>query len=88
MTFRDLFDLNERLAKENRFTEEQWADIVDEGFMHGNKWYFDEAVENFYTGWLDFDYEDCKDLITDIQNGDSDAFERFIQDIIYYFDQQ
>lgn len=88
MTFIDLFYLNERLAKENRFTEEQWADIVDEGFTHGNEWHFDEAVENFYTGWLEFDYEDCEDLVTDIQNGDGDAFERFVQDIIYYFEQQ
>lgn len=88
MTFIDLFWLNERLAKENRFTEEQWADIVDEGFTHSSEWHFDEAVENFYTGWLDFDYEDCEDLVTDIQNGDGDAFERFVQDIIYYFEQQ
>ena len=48
---------------------------------------FDWSVENFYTGWLDFDYEDCKDLIIDIQNGNGDAFERFINDIVNYFNQ-
>lgn len=88
MTFIDLFYLNERLAKENRFTKDQWTDIIDEGFSRSNEWHFDEDVEIFYTGWLGFDYEDCEDLITDIQNGAGSALERFVQDIIYYFDQQ
>ena len=85
MTFIDLFYLNDRLAKENRFTEEQWTDIINEGFTHSNEWDFDNAVEEFYTHWLGFDYADCEDLITDIQNGSSDGFERFIDDVSYYF---
>ena len=85
MTLRDLFDLNERLTKENQFTKEQWTAIVDEAYAHGREWSFDWSVENFYTGWLGFDYEDCEDLVTDIQNGNGDAFERFIDDIVNYF---
>lgn len=85
MTFIDLFYLNDRLVKENRFTEEQWTDIINEGFTHSNEWDFDNAVEEFYTHWLGFDYADCEDLITDIQNGSSDGFERFIDDVSYYF---
>ena len=85
MTFIDLFYLNDRLAKEKRFTEEQWTDIINEGFTHSNEWCFDNAVEEFYTHWLGFDYADCEDLITDIQNGDGDGFERFIDDVLYYF---
>ena len=85
MTFIDLFYLNDRLVKENRFTEEQWTDIINEGFTHSNEWDFDNGVEEFYTHWLGFDYADCEDLITDIQNGSSDGFERFIDDVSYYF---
>ena len=85
MILRDLFDLNNSLSKENRFTKEQWADIINKAYDRSGEWSFDWSVENFYTGWLDFDYEDCKDLITDIQNGDDSAFERFINDIISYF---
>ena len=85
MILRDLFDLNNSLSKENRFTKEQWADIINKAYDRSGEWSFDWSVENFYTGWLDFDYEDCKDLITDIQNGDGGAFERFINDIISYF---
>ena len=85
MTFIDLFYLNDRLVKENRFTETQWTDIINEGFMHSNEWGFDNAVEYFYTRCLGFDYADCEDLITDIQNGDGDGFERFIDDVSYYF---
>jgi len=85
MTFIDLFYLNERLNKENRFTKEQWTDIVDEGFVRGNEWGFDNAVEDFYTYWLEFDYEDCEDLLTDIQNGSGEALERFVTDIVNYF---
>ncbi len=85
MILRDLFDLNDRLTKENQFTKEQWIAIIDEAYAHGGEWSFDWSVENFYTGWLGFDYDDCEDLITDIQNGDSDGFERFIDDILNYF---
>lgn len=85
MTFIDLFYLNDRLVKENRFTEEQWTDIINEGFTHSNEWDFDNAVEEFYTHWLGFNYADCEDLITDIQHGDGDGFERFIDDVSYYF---
>lgn len=85
MILRDLFDLNNSLSKENRFTKEQWTDIINKAYGRSGEWSFDWSVENFYTGWLDFDYEDCKDLITDIQNGDDGAFERFIDDIISYF---
>ena len=85
MTFIDLFYLNDRLAKEKRFTEEQWTDIINEGFTHSNEWSFDKAVEDFYIHWLGFDYADCEDLITDIQNGDGDGFVRFVADVSYYF---
>lgn len=85
MTFIDLFYLNERLAKENRFTKEQWTNIVDEAYTRSEEWAFDLAVENFYMMWLGFDYEDCEDLITDIQNGNGDAFERFIDDIMNFY---
>ena len=88
MTLRDLFDLNDGLTKENQFSKEQWEEIVNEAFAHGGKWSFDWSVENFYTGWLGFDYDDCEDLITDIQNGDGDGFERFIDDIVYYFNNE
>lgn len=85
MILRDLFDLNERLTKENQFTKEQWTAIVDEAYAHSGEWSFDWSVENFYTGWEGFDYDDCEDLITDIQNGNGDGFERFIDDILNYF---
>ena len=86
MTLRDLFELNERLTNDSRFTKKQWEDIVEVIYSKGNN-VFDWSVENFYTGWLGFDYEDCEDLITDIQNGDGDAFERFIDDIVNYFNE-
>ena len=85
MILRDLFDLNDRLTKENQFTKEQWIAIVDEAYAHSGEWSFDWSVENFYTGWLGFDYDDCEDIITDIQNGNGDAFDRFIDDIMNYF---
>ena len=87
MTLRDLFELNERLTKDRQFSKWQWEEIVDEAYAHGGEWSFDWSVENFYTGWLGFDYDDCEDLITDIQNGNGDAFERFINDIVNYFNQ-
>ena len=85
MTFIDLFYLNEQLAKENRFTKEQWINIVDEAYTRSEEWAFDLAVENFYMMWLEFDYEDCEDLITNIQNGDGDSFDRFLNDIVNFF---
>lgn len=87
MTLRDIFDLNDRLPKDKQFSKEQWEDIVDVMYSKGNN-AFDWSVENFYTGWLDFDYEDCEDLVTDIQNGNGDAFERFINDIVNYFNNE
>ena len=88
MTLRNLFELNERLTKDRQFSKWQWEEIIDEAYTHGGEWSFDWSVENFYTGWLGFDYEDCEDLITDIQNGNGDAFERFINDIINYFNNE
>jgi hypothetical protein len=88
MTLRDLFELNERLTKDRQFSKWQWEEIVNEAYAHGGYWSFDESVENFYTGLLGFDYEDCEDLVTDIQNGNGDAFERFINDIINYFNNE
>ena len=85
MTLRNLFELNDNLRKENQFTRNQWEEIIDEAFIHDGHWSFNESVENFYTGWLGFDYEDCEDLVTDIQNGNGDAFERFVDDIVNYF---
>lgn len=85
MTLRDLFDLNQILPNENQFTRKQWEVIVNEAFIHSRDYSFDWSVENFYTGWLDFDYDDCEDIITDIQNGNGDAFDRFIDDIMNYF---
>lgn len=85
MTFIDLFYLNDRLVKENRFTENQWTDIINEGFMHSNEWGFDKAVEDFYIHWLGFDYSDCENFITDIQSGDHNAMETFISDVYNYF---
>ena len=88
MTLRNLFELNERLTKDRQFSKWQWEEIVNEAYAHGEEWSFDWSVENFYTGWLGFDYEDCEDLITDIQNGNGDAFERFINDIVNYFNNE
>ena len=85
MTFIDLFYLNDRLIKENRFTETQWTDIINEGFTHGNEWDFDNAVEYFYTHCIGFEYVHCEDLVTDIQNGDADDLDPFIHDVSYYF---
>ena len=86
MTLRNLFKLNERLTKDKQFSKEQWEEIVN--IMYStNLTAFDWSVENFYTGWLDFDYEDCEDLITNIKNGDGKAFERFINDIVNYFNE-
>jgi len=85
MTLIDLFDLNDSLNKENQFKKEQWIAIVNEAYAHGGKWSFDWSVENFYTVLLCFDYDDCEDIITDIQNGNGDAFDRFIDDIMNYF---
>lgn len=86
MTLRDLFELNEQLTKDIQFSKWQWEEIVDAMYSKGNN-AFDWSVENFYTGWLGFDYENCKDLITDIQNGNVDAFERFVNDIVNYFNE-
>ena len=87
MTLRNLFKLNERLTKDKQFSKEQWEEIVD--IMYSTKLTaFDWSVENFYTGWLGFDYEDCEDLITNIENGDGEAFERFINDIVNYFNNE
>ena len=87
MTLRDLFELNERLTKDRQFSKWQWEEIVNIAYSKGRDMCFDWSVENFYTGLLGFDYEDCKDLITDIQNGNGDAFERFTNDIINYFNE-
>lgn len=87
MTLRDLFELNERLTKDRQFSKWQWEEIIDEAYVHGGEWSFDSSVEIFYTGWLGFDYDDCEDIITDIQNGNCDAFERFINDIVNYFNE-
>ena len=87
MTLRDLFELNERLTKDRQFSKEQWEEIVN--IMYSIKLNaFDWSVENFYTDWLGFDYEDCEDFVTDIQNGNGDAFDRFINDIVNYFNNE
>jgi hypothetical protein len=87
MSLRDLFELNDQLTRDRKFSKWQWEEIINEAYTHGGHWSFDESVENFYTGWLGFDYDDCEDLITDIQNGNGEAFEKFINDIVNYFNE-
>jgi len=84
MKLSELFVLNNHLSKSNRFTFDQWEEIIDNAFSYDKS--FDNAVESFYTDILGFDYNDAEDLITDIQNGDGDGFERFINDIVYYYE--
>lgn len=86
MIFIDLIRLNEKFPKERRFTKEQWEEFINEAYINENDWSFKWSVENFYTGYLDFEYEDCKDLITNIQNGYFDAFVKFIDDIVNYLE--
>lgn len=84
----ELFNLNSRLTKNRQFSKQQWEEIINLAFTIGRDMCFNWGVEYFYIGLLGFDYEDCEDLITDIQNGNDDAFERFINDIIYYFNNE
>lgn len=84
MNIKTIFDLNYDLSKENQLTKNQWQEIIDYSFR--NDKHFNNNVEYFYTEYLGFDIEDCEDLITDIEHGDGDAFERFLDDIIYYFE--
>lgn len=81
----ELFRLNSRLTKDRQFSKWQWEEIINLAFSVGRDMCFNWGVEHFYVGLLGFDYEDCEDLITDIQNGNGDAFERFINDIVNYF---
>ena len=84
MNIKTIFDLNYDLSKENQLTKNQWQEIIDYSFRNDKQ--FAKNVEYFYTEYLVFDLEDCEDLITDIENGDGDAFERFLDDIMYYFE--
>ena len=79
--------LNSRLTKDNQFTKSQWEEIINLAFSQSIEMCFNYGVEHFYR-LLGFDYEDCEDLITDIQNGNGDAIERFINDIVNYFDNE
>ena len=85
MTLRDLFDLNDQLTDDNRFSKEQWEEIINIAFSFGNEWKFDESVENFYTGWLDVDFTEYANLISNIQMGNAESINRFIDDIVNYF---
>ena len=80
----NIINLNSELIDTNKLTKEQWRNIIDLAFQMDA--YFDAHVVSFYTNYLEFDYVDCEDLLMDIQNGNGDAFERFTEDVINYFD--
>lgn len=82
MNILDFIDLNDRFLPENKFTENQQKEIVNNSFSMDKN--LNAHVTLFYTEYLGFDMSDCIDLIMDIQNRDGDAFERFIDDILYY----
>jgi hypothetical protein len=84
MNIKTIFDLNYDLSKENQLTKNQWQEIIDYSFRNDKR--FAQNVEYFYTEYLGFDINDCEDLITDIEQGDGDAFERFLDNIMYYFE--
>lgn len=81
----ELFNLNSRLTKDRQFSKGQWEEIIDLAFNIGRDMCFNWGVEHFYVGLLGFDYEDCEDLVTDIQNGNVEAIDRFVIDIVKYF---
>ena len=83
MNLKDTFELNYDLQPENRFTRKQWENIINNAFSADNS--FTRAVDYFYSDLLEFDFEDCIDLITDIQNGNGDAFDRFIDDVVNFY---
>lgn len=81
----ELFHLNSRLTKNRQFSKCQWEEIINLAFTAGRDMCFNWGVEHFYIGLLGFDYEDCEDLITDIQNGEGKAIDKFVNDIVNYF---
>lgn len=83
MRLEDIFELANELDDENKFTKEQWENIVN--IMFSTDTLFNGAVEHFYVDMLGFDYDDCENLVTDIQNGNGNAIERFVDDVLYYF---
>jgi len=88
MNLVDLYYINNRLQKENQFTKDQWTEIIDIAFTYDKQ--FGEHVSFFYEHWLDFEYKDFikdfEDLLTDIENGQGEAIERFVNDLIWYFE--
>lgn len=83
MNILDFIDLNYKFLPENKFSENQWKEIVNNSFSMDKN--FNANVKLFYTEYLGFDLKDCEDLIADIEIGDGDAFERFLDDIINYY---
>jgi len=83
MNLKDTFELNYDLQPENRFTRKQWENIINNAFSVDNS--FNRAVDYFYSDLLEFDFEISIDLITDIQNGNGNAFDRFIDDIMNFY---
>ena len=83
MNLKDTFELNYDLQPENRFTRKQWENIINNAFSVDNS--FNRAVDYFYSDLLEFDFEISIDLITDIQNGNGDAFDRFIDDVVNFY---
>jgi len=83
MDFNSFITTATQLTNESQFTKDQWRNIIDIAFQNDNN--FNSTIERFYVELLGFDFKDCEDLITDIQNGNGDAFERFVNDICNYF---
>ena len=82
MNILNIIDFNHSISKDYQFNEGQWKMLIDYAFQRDKQ--FSSHAKSFYIEYLGFEDEECNDLITDIENGDGDAFERFMDDIIYY----
>ncbi len=85
MTLDSFFEVASELDSKLQFTQEQWRHIIDIAFQLDSQ--FTNTAKHFYCDMLEFDYEDCEDLLIDIEMGDGDALDRFADDISYYFNE-
>lgn len=83
MTLDSFFEVASGLDSKLQFTQEQWRHIIDIAFQLDSQ--FTNTAKCFYCDLLGFDYEDCEDLLSDIEMGNDDALNRFANDVSYYF---
>ena len=83
MTLDSFFEVASGLDSKLQFTQEQWRHIIDIAFQLDSQ--FTNTAKCFYCDLLCFDYEDCEDLLADIEMDNGDALDRFANDVSYYF---